>query len=76
MTMELKSKSQIKRVQCLAPEAVEEEIMRLRATVQDQELQIKQLRCELNAAREEVRKTKAKLGEISDICEDVVGERL
>lgn len=44
-----------------------EEVVLLRAQVQDQDVQIKQLRAELNSAREDLRKKKAIIGQIYDI---------
>lgn len=50
-----------------------DEIVLLRAQVQDQDVQIKQLRAELNSAREDLRKKKATIGEIYDIVVDEGG---
>lgn len=67
--MAIKSKSELKRLQVQAPEVVARELIELTARVHDQDMQIKQLRSELNAARcanQTMRQAFAKVRQVVD----------
>lgn len=69
----IKSKSEFRRLQVQAPEAVEKEFEELSARVHDQNLQIKQLRSELNASRCANQTMRQALRRVRDIVDEFCG---